>query len=372
MGLAEPVRNIYVLRQWDTAFLTYPNEYDWPAGTIPTYIVQRNFDPQTLNASPYVNNSLYAALVYTIGYENEMYPLLVDPLNYHPAAADFNPNDPDSAVNAGSYLTGLTYDDVGGLAYLLSTNNVNYEMLLPGIRGVGTNSHSFVNGAWRPGVDKITFVPQPVDAHGGKFLPKTCYFTDSYITNGILKKQQMARTISRPDFLFSAGDVTSGIPEIPFYTQTGTTNWLNNATANGNTNGAGPGVIKPQVQIVFNKLGRELFSNGNFSGGQVFDSPEFWASFDGSTNAPVIYPIPQTKKDRMTVRMWLIFGYPPWLTKTFQWNLSSMAGASFAMQTSTDLVNWTTLFTVTNNGSVCTWFNGYPINPSSFYKMVPQ
>ena len=137
-----------------------------------------------------------------------------------------------------------------------------------------------MNGAWRPGVDKITFTPQPVDSQSGAFLSTTNYFTDSYITNAILQQQQMARVISKPDFLFSAGDVTLGIPAMPFFTRTGTTNWLNNAVANGNTNGAGPGVIQPQIQIVFNKLGRQFVSAGNISDEQAFDQSQVWASFD--------------------------------------------------------------------------------------------
>ena len=292
--------------------------------------------------------------------------------------ADFN-------LYAGGYYTGLTSDDVGGLVYLLSTNNVNYETLLSSVTGVGTNANSFVNGAWRPGVDKITFIPQPVALTSGTFLPTTNYFTDKYISNGILNQQQMARVISQPDFLFSAGDVTTVNPRapfylqslnsaLPFYSRTGTTNWLNNSVANGNTNGAGPGVIQPQVQIVFNKLGPLLYSAGSTSDEETFvDSLQYWASFDGSTNAPVIYPISQTGTNQMTVRMWLENGtYPSGSSQNVIWKPSSLPGVPFAMQTSTNLMNWTTLFSVTNNGSVTTYLNINPASASRFYRLVPQ
>jgi hypothetical protein len=166
---------------------------------------------------------------------------------------------------SGEFYSGLTRDDVGGLCYLLSTNNVNYETLLSGVFGVGTNSNSFVNGAWRPGVDKITFIPQPMDSQSGAFLPTTNYFTDSYITNGVLQQQQMARVISRPDFLFYAGDAdaNSKQPSISFCSQNGATNWINNAALNGNEAEAGPGVIQPQIKIVFNKLGLQFYGGGN-------------------------------------------------------------------------------------------------------------
>ena len=57
----------------------------------------------------------------------------------------------------------------------------------------GVNTNSFVNGAWRAGVDKITFVLQPVDSLSGVFLPMTNQFTDTYITNGNVMQQQLER-----------------------------------------------------------------------------------------------------------------------------------------------------------------------------------
>ncbi len=364
LGLAEPTRYVYVLYQWTPMFIGQSDQNSWVSWAIPDYIVQRNFDPQTVSPTPYVNQSLYTADVISGPPQNFMEIINVDPFqsSYNAVA--------DGRLNTGVFYTELTYDDVGGLAYLLSTNNVNYEALLSGVVGVGTNANSFVNGAWRPGVDKITFIPQPLDSQSGAFLPTTNYFTDSYLTNGVLMQQQMARIISQPDFLFSAGDVTIGVPADPFFTRTGTTNWLNNAAANGNANGAGPGVIQPQVQIVFNKLGRLLVSSGNISDVQVSDQSQFWSSFDGSANAPIVYPISQTGTDQMTVRMWLTSGAN--FQQSFVWKPSSLQNAQFAMQTTTNLNNWTTLFTLTNNGSVCTYLNENPASASRFYRLISQ
>lgn len=347
MGLAQPTRYVFVLKQWN-----------------PTNIVQRNFDPQTLAASPYVNGTFYSYDISSQGNQHSVNPFAVDLFaEIYTAVADFN-------LNAGGFYSGLTYDDVGGLAYLLSTNNVNYENLLPGVLGTGANANSFVSGAWRPGVGKITFIPQSVDSQSGVFLPTTNYFTDSYITNGIMQQQQMARVISQPDFLFSASDVTLGIPAVPFFTRTGTTNWLNNTAANGNNNGAGPGVIQPQVQIVFNKLGRQFISADNISDEQTFDQSQVWASFDNSINAPVTYPIPQTGTNQMTIRMWLWFVRKT--QKNFEWKPTSAAGSQFTLQTSPNLASWINLFTVTNDGSVCTYFNDNPASPSRFYRLIQQ
>jgi hypothetical protein len=252
LGLAQPTRYIFVLRRWDPIFTPYSPylaEINWPDGTIPYYIVERNFDPQTLNASSYVNDTFYSAYIAIFtDLSLVIVPFAVDPFSeIYTAVADFD-------LNMGGFYTGLTYDDVGGLAYLLSTNNVNYETLLPDVCGIGTNANSFVNGAWRPGVDKIAFVPQPVDSLSGAFLPTTNQFTDTYITNGNTIQQQVQRVITQPDFLFSVADTGEGDVTTPLFARTGTTNWINNAAANGKTNGAGPGVIQPSVQIVFREL----------------------------------------------------------------------------------------------------------------------
>jgi len=375
MGLAQPTRYVYVLRQWNPVVTNNSEAYDYgillyevfgeaPGDTniLSGVVIPRNYDPQSLNASPYVNETLYTGVVLTSPNQSYIDALAADPL------ADTLSAVADNSMGAGVLYQGLTRDDVGGLAYLLSTNNVNYETLLPSVAGVGSNSNSFVNGAWRPGVDKITFIPQSVDPQSGAFLPMTNCYTDSYITNGVLMQQQLKRVISQPDFLFSAGDVSYGSPGVPFFSRTGTTNWLNNATANGNTSGAGPGVIQPQVQIVFNKLGRMLDSESYFSDETIIEESEYWGSFDVSTNALVVYPMPQTGTNTMTVRMWLTL---PNLQRSFDWSPASQTGSPFAFQTSTNLNDWDTIFSVTNNGSISTYMNS-PSSASRFYRLIPQ
>jgi hypothetical protein len=367
MGLAEPTRSIYVLQQWNPILMDSQSDLlsVFEGGPLADYVTVRNYDPQTLIPSPYINGTLYSGEVVVRTGQNDIYPFAVSPLSQaYNAVADFGLTLEDT----GAYYDGLTYDDVGGLAYLLSTNNINYERLLPGVVGVGANSNAYVNGAWRPGVDKITFIPQPVDSRSGAFLPTTNYFTDNFVTNGVVVPQQLSRIIAQPDFMFSAGDLTTGAPTFSFSARTGTTNWLNNSVENGNTNGAGPGVIQPPVRIVFNKLGRYFESGGDNGEDQVLESSQFWGSFDGSTNVPVAYPISQAGTNQLTVHLWL-FGD---IQASFVWTPSSVAGGQFAMQTSTDLLNWTTLFTLTNNGSVNGYFNGSPASASRFYRLMPQ
>lgn len=354
LGLTQPTRNIFVIQQWN-----------------PTNIIQLNFDPQTLAPSSYVNNTLYSYGISSQNNQQSITPFPVNPNDFiYNAVADLNLND-------GFFYQELTYDDIGGLVYLLSTNNVNYETLLPSVVGAGTNANLFVNGAWRPGVNKITFIPQPVDSQSGAFLPTTNYFTDSYITNGALQQQQMARIISQPDFLFYAGDINQGTPSLAYVNRTGTTNWINNAALNGNPNGAGPGIIQPSVRITFNKVGRQLFSSPN-SDEVADDLSQLLGTFDSSTNLPIIYPAPQTGTNQLTVRMWLVMGsrvnnyFVQSLQHGFDWSMTSPTGATFLLQTSTNLTDWVSLDAIQNDGSVCTYFNTNPKSPSRFYRLVPQ
>ncbi len=265
---------------------------------------------------------------------------------------------------------------LAGWGYLLSTNNIKYETLLPGVRGEGANKNSLVNGAWRPGVDKITFVRVALDPMTGDMSPPLRnYYTDNYITNGCLMQQQVVRVISQPDILFSAGDVNAGstTPFFSTFSRSGTTNWINNAALNGNSGGAGPGVISPQVKIIFGKLGRFFVTAGSYSDELAAAYTDAYSSFDGSTNSPIIYPIPQTGSCQMTVRLWLMMGSNPNLSYHLsEWKPASTSGAKFAMQTSTNLTSWITLFAVTNDSSVCNYVVGNPASAARFYRLVPQ
>jgi hypothetical protein len=383
MGLTQPMRYIFTLKQWDPIFITHETEGSWWAGTnwldeiIPNDIVLRNFDPETLTSSFYVNGALFSGYVISgeedyYGQVNNALPIPVDPLYVNQSVADYALNIGwyTGGFTIGNFFTGLTEDDVGGLCYLLSTNNVAYETLLPNVFGTGTNASSFVNGAWRPGVDKITFVPQPFDSVHCQFLPMTNQFTDTYVTNGNITQQQLQRVVTQPDFIFCAGDVNYGVLGIPFVDRTGTTNWINNAALNGNPTNGGPGVIQPQIKIIFNKLGPRLI---NLNDTSAQESSIYWSTFDGSTNPPIIYPISQTGTNQFTIRMWLIMGdFPNQFQKNFDWSLTNSTGSVSLFQTSANLTDWVTDFSVTNDGSVWTFENSNPLSTYRFYRVVPQ
>jgi len=384
LGLTQPTRYIFVLRQWDPVFINHGGQGEWPPGIIPTNIVMRNFDPETLTPSQYVNGALFAGVVLS-GFQvlegkiNLALATPVDPLAANASAvADGSINNQlfisPGTLNPGEFFTTLTEDDIGGLRYLVSTNNVNFETLLPTVSGFGTNANTFVNGAWRPGIDKITFIPEPIDPLNGEFFSAiTNQFTDTYITNGTIMQQQVARVIARPDFLFCAGDVNDGLQGIPFMDRTGTTNWVNNAALNGNPANGGPGVIQPPVRITFNKLGLG-FVKYSFDSDETAESyPISWSTFDNSTNPPVVYPISQTGDNQLTIRMWLVMdSVGNQFRRNFDWLFNSPAGVQFALQTSTNLTDWVSIFTVMNNGTVCTYINVNPSSVNRFYRVVPQ
>jgi hypothetical protein len=371
LGLAQPIRYMYAIREWNPAFITaYPTmfeEYGFPFPLYPDYLTERNFDPLTFSSTPYVNGILYIFDFYTNGNQNFLTPVAVDVEDN----SMVNVPVANQSIESGYYYDGLTYDDVGGLGYLYSTNNVNYEYLLPGVSYAGKRGQ-LVNGAWRPGVNKITFVPQQLSAKSGAFQPMTILYTDTYISNGISFQQPLRRTVSQPDFLFTAGDEAESSFGIQNFSTTGTSGWANNAAANGDPNGPGPGVIQPPIQITFNKLGASYYSNGQ----QLipYEDNITWGSYDDSTNPPVGYPIPQNGTNQMTFRAWLFnsgqFGVE--FQKSFTWKPTSLIGTQYALQSSTDLKNWTTLFLATNNNTVWNLFIDIPSSGNQFYRLTPQ
>jgi len=117
IGLANPVRYTWTLRA----------RAQPPGAQCPVYeylVIKRNFDPVTWEPSSYVNGSLYSYRIqeYCTAVDRaEAIEFLVDPFSrYYTSVAS-------PGIFDGSFFTGLTRDDVGGLRYLLRTNNLNFE-----------------------------------------------------------------------------------------------------------------------------------------------------------------------------------------------------------------------------------------------------
>lgn len=376
LGLTQPTRNILDLQGWDPALMQLMfcgNSSCSNFAYFPGLVIQRNFDPATVQASFAINGLSYEC-------EVETDPYL--PLNY---VGEF-PIDPQQSPNsavadafshlyqglpAGCFYTGLTRDDVGGLCYLLSATNLNWESLPNDVIFTGGRAHANkrLRGAWRPGVEKITFAPQPRNRRG-KFKTAVFKFTAFYVTNGVVSPQRAKRIVSQPDIVFAAADTYLADSNSPMFLRTGTDQWTNNATENGNPGGAGPGVIKSPIRITFDELGPHINS------GAYFNPPELvnhgWASFDMSTNPPIIYP-QNTGQTNLLVRLRL------YDTNTLPWteinstlfDVPVAFGGQAALQTSTNQTDWTSLITVTNAGSIVRWDYFGTNSPVSF-RVLPE
>jgi len=376
LGLAPPKENIFDMRKWDPSFGSYSQEYEWVDWAIPDFIFERNYDPETLETSHYVNEVLFTGVLNAYGSPPALAEVLESPVS--PIDQQF------SAVADGIYVssylspppwnwsglifTGLTRDDAGGLRYLIASNRFSLEMLLPDVHGAGTNQNAYVNLALRAGVEKLTFTLQQPDPLTSHVSPVTNIFTDTYITNGTVSHQQLERIVVQPDFLFCVGDTGGEQPLPPEHVRTGASNWWNSATVTGSTN-QGPGVIRPQIRITLNKMGSLARTSDRFiesPGTQSFR----WGSFDQSS-VPIVFPQPtaQTNSD-LLVRFWLhSTNIVP--DAHFTWKVATSFGAAATLQTSTNLLDWNSLISVTNYGGAVDW-DHWRLDPQRFFRVVPQ
>jgi hypothetical protein len=283
-------------------------EYDY-------FVIQRNFDPDTLQPNFYVNGSEYTYQIYDDCAVVDAIEQFVDPevlpfATTAVASKDF--------LQVGGFYLGITRDDMGGLRYLYNPQrfvNENFDPTsVPGVSGaspytpVSTNTNTttaggtgttVAGGGWEGlvgGVGKIRFVKTPYDSVlGTTYHTNIAVFNIPMLTNGQVSQMSVTRTIPAPDIIFSAANLTQGA-----FTGTGNTVYLTRtatfvattvpASAGGGTI---PSVISPSTVIVFNNIGPLYFnespdfiSQDDNDGFPVF----IWGTFDGSTNAPIVYP----------------------------------------------------------------------------------
>jgi hypothetical protein len=379
MGLADPIRFVFTLRQFDwNHFYPSTNQWsldytNWPPGMLPEYLLERGFDPETLSSSHSVNGVLFSwyLRVFQVPYYSVDQADAVEiPVDVPISADRFTPV-AGAGSPPGEFYVGFTQDDVGGLRYLLASNNVNFEVLLPDVQGIGANAASFVNGALRPGIEKITFIRQDYDSTLGQTTPVTNEFTDTYFTNGMAIHQQVQRVITEPDFLFCATNTGEHYPWDPMTVRTGTTNWWNSAPLTGSTNN-GPGVIRPPVRIAFNKTAYLFGTSDDSPGTETWT--DLWASFDGSNNAPVAYPCATAPPESpMKLRLHLVApGFPAKYKASYEWQLPLPLAGQAALQFSTNLTDWASCAVVTNQGMAVEWSHYFSSAPSRYFRIVPQ
>jgi len=348
MGLAGPEKNSWVLRGRSITADTPP---------VTNYLrITRNFDPIDFAPTSYVNGVFYTSEVIQISFNPEAYDAFEFPADptkpYLTSAASiiagYGPGGfPHGGAEAGEYFSSLTRDDVGGLRYLLSTNNVNMEDILPDITGVG--STSIVHAAPRPGLNKISF--QRFSKSDGT-LNNTNTYLDTFLRDGIPQQQQLRRTSIQPDITFFASDLGTCESFDTEHRFSRRADWLNGIDTDG------PGIIKPGIQIIFGKIG-------------LGPHPESynprWGSFDDSTSIEIFpagpsYQIPNT------------FRLTPLTNETnsqFLWELNGIAGVDYRIEKSDDLQLWTSITNINaTNGTFSFQFESSRSNSNSFYRAL--
>ena len=146
------------------------------------------------------------------------------------------------------------------------------------------------------GIGKVQFVRVDYDSLIGQFWqPQTNSYTMVVITNGFMHTQHFDRQVAAPEILLTATD--QGVANTFNGTVTRNINYDVSQVLPGL---AGPGVITPNTVFDYNEIG-DTFRNGFEANPFLTTIPTIvdettqvptaaWASFDDSTNAPVIYP----------------------------------------------------------------------------------
>lgn len=335
MGLAAPERYVWTIRQRneDNGFQMFN-------------VVSRNYDPVTYRATPYVNDSLYTYLVRpfvrngaVVYWDAQEISLDAAEPNVSLAAyAGMNIPTVDGRVGRqlaftsyGTFYTGLTRDDAGGLRYLYSPDNRNVEVLPSSVGAISTTSVTTIgsgsggSGNWAPytgsgfangntngttviapifqgvrgGRDKIQFLRVDMDPLLSQFRrPLVLRYSDTVTTNGVTKTQRVEKQILRPDIIFTATDLgtwPAPLQPIPWIYGRGK-EYVSLSDINGlvvaPNESQGPGLVdfNGGGLISFNRSGPGRINLGSGTTEQDSTTTFVWGSFDGSTNAPIVYP----------------------------------------------------------------------------------
>lgn len=316
-------------------------------GGAPTnyYVLRRNFDPITKQPSSHINGDLYTYLT-IVDSPNAIITALVDPLasNFPVSGGNFG---------LGAYFTGLTRDDMGGLRHIYLKSNYNLQgtdanailaagfagpvgggggggepWSLPGSTGGGTGlspwapvvintnatnaavggaNTNYVTVAVRPGVEKLTFRKLAFDSILGGFTTTSTFWTDSYVTNGTTRTQRLALLLATPDMVIHGADIEDdpaasphaapqAVASFVFLTDYGDlSTGIGPITGPANVDfgiNAGPGTYSSGNLIVVNTAGQIFMNTWPFTLSEANNTlrGHIWGSFDGTTNAPVVYP----------------------------------------------------------------------------------
>jgi len=143
--------------------------------------------------------------------------------------------------------------------------------------------------AFRRGIERVVFVRRDYDSLIGNFYyPTNNDYILTAITNNTELPQLVRRVVTGPDILITAADLAGG-PGGPSGAG-GVARGINWDSSGALNNLAGPGTIITPTAFTFTKVG-PIFGNTFPLMDEATGVPLLlWGSFDGSTNAPVVYP----------------------------------------------------------------------------------
>jgi hypothetical protein len=142
----------------------------------------------------------------------------------------------------------------------------------------------------RAGVDKVKFIRRDFDSLlGTLWTPVTNTYKEVEIIGGVVQTNSYIRVVTRPDVLLSTEDVLIGPASVGFIHGETIVGYSYDTSHQQGTHPVGPGVLNPANSITLDTQGSfYLIEPGPYATPQLF--PMIWGSFDGSTNAPIVYP----------------------------------------------------------------------------------
>lgn len=169
--------------------------------------------------------------------------------------------------------------------FFAQTSTYTYDQYIYVIQPVVCPSNSV---ALRQGIESIRFERRDFDSLLNRFFyPVTNEYTLVSITNNTLYPQRVQRVVTIPDILITAQDMAAGPGAVG---AAATARNIPFVTDNVLPGLAGPGTIDGFVVFTYNKVG-PIYQNAAPQYGEDTQVPGLiWGSFDGSTNAPVVYP----------------------------------------------------------------------------------
>jgi hypothetical protein len=202
--------------------------------------------------------------------------------------------------------TNLIYAASNSLGYFTSQSIVtyatNYVIIVQSLICSATVAGGTAGPGFYQGIGQVQFQRVPdmqLDPLSHLFTsPLTNTYTMYLLnTNSQLMQQTFMRVVTAPDILFTTADLANGPGQNQFVGSVARS-VPKYEIANALPNLAGPGVIDGQTTFTFNRVGA-VFYNGPFPDTNGFTDlvnettqiPALqWASFDDSTNAPILYP----------------------------------------------------------------------------------